>query len=266
MDAALPPSEPVRPKKALNIALGLLAGMVLGVMMAFVQEGMDHSVKTAEEVESLLMMPALAVVPLQRGNDSAPRGLGRAKRSLSISDRSSKPHSGHECCVAISSNPQSTLAEAYRTLRTSVLLSLTPNPPKSILITSSQAGEGKTATALNLAQRLAQRKGRVVIVDCDLRKGGVAKILGVENDKGVSTVLTGGDKLEDALQQFENRISGFCLLVLFHPTLQSFGLRSDGGHMCRAGKEFRTHHHRLTAGVWRLRMPPSWPAWSMVSY
>ena len=199
VDAALPPSEPVRPKKALNIALGLLAGMVLGVMMAFVQEGMDHSVKTAEEVESLLMTPTLAVVPLHRGFDS-PSGVVGA-RWWKLGDSSEK--TGGNVALAISSNPHSTLSEAYRTLRTSVLLSLSPNPPKSILITSSQAGEGKTATALNLAQTLAQRKGRVVIVDCDLRKGGVAKILGVENDKGVSTVLTGSDKLEDALQQFE---------------------------------------------------------------
>jgi capsular exopolysaccharide synthesis family protein len=82
------------------------------------------------------------------------------------------------------------------------LLSLAPNPPKLILITSAQAGEGKTATALNLAQSLAQRKGQVVIVDGDLRKGGIAKTLGLDNKKGVSTVLTGGDKLDDALQSW----------------------------------------------------------------
>ena len=193
VDAALPPSEPVRPRKSLNIALSLLAGMVLGVMTAFAQEGLDHSVKTAEEVESLLMMPALAVVPLQRGADSAAWRLAGSKRSLPEAN----------VALAISSHPQSTLAEAYRTLRTSLLLSLAPNPPKSILITSSQVGEGKTATALNLAQTLAQRKGRVVIVDCDLRKGGIAKILQVDNEKGISTVLAGRDKLEEALQQFE---------------------------------------------------------------
>jgi capsular exopolysaccharide synthesis family protein len=179
-----------------------MAGLVLGVMTAFAQEGLDHSVKSAEEVESLLMMPALAVVPLQRGSDSDWKLAGR-KWSKKLSQSSQKPRPEPGVALAISSHPQSTLAEAYRTLRTSVLLSLAPNPPKSILLTSSQAGEGKTATALNLALTLAQRKGRVVIVDCDLRKGGIAKILGLDNDSGMSTVLTGGDKLEEALQQFE---------------------------------------------------------------
>ena len=71
-----------------------------------------------------------------------------------------------------------------------------------LLIASAQAGEGKTSTALNLAQSLAQRKGDVVVVDGDLRKGGIAKSLGIDNSKGMTTVLAGSDKLGDALQQF----------------------------------------------------------------
>ncbi len=200
VDAALPPSDPVRPKKALNIALGFLAGVVLGVMMSFAREGLDHSVKTAEEVEALLMTPALAVVPLHRASDSARWGMGGGSWSRKIKDHS-EPRPVQNVALAISSSPQSTLAEAYRTLRTSILLSLSPNPPKSILITSAQSGEGKTATALNLAQTLAQRKAKVVIVDCDLRKGSIAKLLKVDNEKGVSSILAGGDKLAEAIQQ-----------------------------------------------------------------
>ncbi len=203
VDAALPPSDPIRPRKGLNIALGLLAGTVLGVMMAFAQEGMDHSVKSAEEVESLLMTPALAVVPLQRASDSANWKMPGAKWQRGLKDPAGKLPRETNVALSIIANPQSTLAEAYRALRTSVLLSQAPNPPKSILITSSQAGEGKTATALNLAQTLAQRKGKVVIVDCDLRKGGIARILRIDNEKGVSTVLTGADTLADTIQQFE---------------------------------------------------------------
>jgi capsular exopolysaccharide synthesis family protein len=201
VDAALAPGEPVRPKKALNTALGFLAGVVLGVMFAFAQEGLDHSIKTAEEVESLLMMPTLAVVPLQRGTDSARRMVAGTRWTLKIREnRSSRSAGSQNVALCISERPQSVLAEAYRALRTSILLSLATNPPKVILVTSAQTGEGKTATALNLAQSLAQRKGEVVIVDGDLRKGGIAKTLGLENKKGISTVLTGGDKLEDALQ------------------------------------------------------------------
>jgi capsular exopolysaccharide synthesis family protein len=202
VDAALPPGDPVRPQKALNIALGFLAGVVLGVMVAFAQEGLDHSIKTAEEVESLLMIPALAVVPLQRGN-TARWAIAGTKWAFKVRENGdSRQTANQDVALTISERPQSVLAEAYRALRTSILLSLAPNPPKLILITSAQAGEGKTATALNLAQSLAQRKGQVVIVDGDLRKGGIAKALGLENKKGISTVLTGGDKLDDALQSW----------------------------------------------------------------
>ena len=201
VDAALPPGDPVRPKKALNIALGFLAGIVLGVMVAFAQEGLDHSIKTAEEVESLLMMPALAVVPLQRGPESARWKVAGARWGLKTRENGSSHLTGSQnVALSISKSPQSVVAEAYRALRTSILLSLATNPPKVILVTSAQSGEGKTSTALNLAQSLAQRKGEVVIVDGDLRKGSIGKLLGLESKKGVSTVLTGGDKLDDALQ------------------------------------------------------------------
>ncbi|MGC2109040.1 MAG: polysaccharide biosynthesis tyrosine autokinase [Candidatus Korobacteraceae bacterium] len=198
VDAALPPVEPVRPRKALNISLAFLAGVVLGIMGAFAQEGLDHSIKSAEEVESMLMAPALAVVPLQRSTQPM-RWTLPMKMRLGIDSRSSATTG---VGLAITETPQSVVAEAFRALRTSILLSLTPNPPKTLLITSPQAGEGKTATALNLGQSLAQRKGRILIVDADLRKGGIAKTLGLENKKGMSTVLTGSDALDDAIQQY----------------------------------------------------------------
>ena len=204
VDAALAPRSPIRPNKPLNIALGFLAGTILGIMFAFAQEGLDHSLKTAEEVESLLMAPVLAVVPLQRGVDSARWTMAGTRWAAKLVGNGVPRQSTTQIvALAISTSPQSMLAEAYRALRTSVLLSVAPNPPKLILITSAQAGEGKTATALNLAQSMAQRKGRIVIVDGDLRKGGIATALGISNDKGLSTVLTGVDKLDDALLEYE---------------------------------------------------------------
>jgi capsular exopolysaccharide synthesis family protein len=202
VDSALAPVEPVRPRKALNIGLGLLAGFILGVMLAFAQEGIDHSVKTAEDVETMLMTPALAVVPLQKSVEPAKWTLSRQKWALTVRSEAKHKLPKYKVALAVTEKPQSVLAEAYRALRTSILLSLAPNPPKLILIASSQAGEGKTSTALNLAQSLAQRKGEVVIVDGDLRKGGIAKALGLDNTKGMSTVLTGSDKLSEVLQPF----------------------------------------------------------------
>lgn len=194
VDAALPPTEPIRPRKTLNLGLGLLAGIVLGVMGAFVQEGLDHSIRSAEEVENLLFVPTLAVIPLERSTDP--------DRKMLRLPRTSAVGSSSEVALTISEKPQSVLSEAYRALRTSVLLSLSPNPPKTILVTSSQSGEGKTATASNLAQSMAQRKGKVLLIDCDLRKGGVARLLDAPTDKGLSTVLEGGCTAEQALYQY----------------------------------------------------------------
>jgi capsular exopolysaccharide synthesis family protein len=148
------------------------------------------------------MTPALAVVPLQRSVDPARWGLSRESWALKVRGHGHRKLTRGEVALAVTEKPQSVLAEAYRALRTSILLSLAPHPPKLLLIASSQAGEGKTSTALNLAQSLAQRKGEVVIVDGDLRKGGVAKSLGIDNARGMSSILTGTDHLNDALQQF----------------------------------------------------------------
>lgn len=196
VDSALPPAVPVRPRKALNIGLGLLAGVVLGVMAAFVQEGLDCSVNSADQIETLLFAPALAVIPLDRA--------ARPARALSARWPGHPAASRHrgEVALTVCRRPKSVLAESYRALRTAVLLSSAPRAPRSVLVTSAHMGEGKTVTALNLAQALAQRKGPVLIVDCDLRKGGVARALGLSAEKGISTVLTGADALEDALQQY----------------------------------------------------------------
>ena len=206
VDSALPPPQPVRPKKLLNIAIAFLAGVILGVMGAFAQEGLDHSIRTAEEVEGLLATPTLAVIPLDRDNWHPQRKLlsrfnGNGNGNGDLRDT---------VALTVSQRPQSVLSEAYRSLRTSVLLSVAPKPPKVLLITSTQAGEGKTVTAVNLAQAMAQRKGPVLLVDCDLRKGSIGRIFGVDDEIGLSTVLTGGHSLTHALRQLRlNRTYGY---------------------------------------------------------
>ena len=195
VDSALPPTAPVRPRKPLNIALGLLGGLVLGVMCAFAQEGLDRSIHSADQIESLLLAPALAVIPLDRSSRPAARGFLSRLRSRR------PPRRQGEVAMTVVHRPKSVLAESYRALRTAVLLSSAPAAPKTVLVTSAHMGEGKSVTALNLAQAMAQRKGPVLIMDCDLRKGSVARALELDADKGLSTVLSGTDRLEEALQQ-----------------------------------------------------------------
>jgi capsular exopolysaccharide synthesis family protein len=200
VDEAQLPLAPVRPRKGMNIAIGLLAGIVLGVMCAFGQEALDHSVKSAEEAELLLEVPVLVVVPLEEhpGRIRPPSLLAKFGLVEELHEGRSLP----TMAMTVAHRPQSVLAEAYRALRTSILLSQAPNPPKLLLVASSSAGEGKTSTSLNLAMAMAQRKGPVLIMDCDMRKSGIARQLELDNSKGLSTYLTGAHKLDEVLQQY----------------------------------------------------------------
>jgi polysaccharide biosynthesis transport protein len=194
LDAAMTPLSPVRPRKMMDLSVGLLAGLVVGIMIAFAQEALDQSVKSVLQIESLLGISALGIIPLQRGIRS-PYSLARkAQASLVRAD------AAENVALTVIDKPRGVLAEAYRALRTAILLSFQDRHPKTILLTSTKSGEGKTVTSLNLAQAMAQRKGPVVLVDCDLRKSGVASAMGIKNEKGVSEILTQGLSLNDALR------------------------------------------------------------------
>jgi capsular exopolysaccharide synthesis family protein len=190
VDSALVPSYPVRPRVLYNVAISFLVGLVLGIALAFIQESMDTSIKSAEDLERLVGVPTLAVVPMARAS-----WLTRTKDKL-------RPENSVESIVL--RHPTSSLAESYHILRTAILLSTAPAPPQALLVTSAQPGEGKTCTALNLAMGLAQRGVPVVLVDADMRRPGIARALGVSvNGAGLSTVLAGGHTLDECLHQFE---------------------------------------------------------------
>jgi capsular exopolysaccharide synthesis family protein len=185
VDAALPPNVPVRPRKLLNIAAAMGVGLVVGVIGAFAQEGMDSSIKTVEEAEDLMLTPALAVIPFERG---------RWFQNRKASGR-------NQLALNLTKHPNSALSEAFRALGTAI--SVSSRPVKTLLITSAQNGEGKTTIALNLAQALAQRRLRVLLIDCDLRKGELGKAIGIENPKGLTDVLSGLHTLPEALRALE---------------------------------------------------------------
>jgi capsular exopolysaccharide synthesis family protein len=192
IDPAKPPRAPVRPQKLLNILIGLTVGLVLGLALAFVQEAVDTSIKSIDEAERLANAPALAVIPLARDT------LRRSRPSLPGSNGGSAATEG----LALLSQPSSALAESFRTLLTSVVLSTAPQPPQALLITSSTANEGKTSTALNLAIALAQRGEPTLLIDADLRHPRIAESLNLGNGKGLASFLTGAHSIEEALRQF----------------------------------------------------------------
>jgi capsular exopolysaccharide synthesis family protein len=183
VDRARPPITPIRPRKTLNITLSLIVGLAIGCALALFNEYLDNSVKVPEDVEQLVNLSVLGIIPAV-GSVTA---YGARRKSL---PRAVVPQA-QTSELATVSQPHSIVAEAYRALRTSVLLSTSRNAPQLILISSGQPREGKTTTALNLAITLAQRGDRVVLMDTDLRRPRVHRAFQMANDRGLSTFLTG---------------------------------------------------------------------------
>lgn len=193
IDPAQPPQRPVRPRKMLNIVLALLLSSLLGIGLVIVQESLDYSVKTSEAVEMIVSAPTLAVVPKAELIPISKRrkGLGAA-RSGSPAQLPSQ---------AILKDPSSSIAEAYRALRTSVLLSVKDR--RTILVTSANPSEGKTSTAVNLTMSLGQCGESTLLIECDLRRPSIARVLNLDNRKGMSTVLAGRHTFEEVVQAVE---------------------------------------------------------------
>jgi succinoglycan biosynthesis transport protein ExoP len=195
IDEAAVPSYPVRPNKPRNIEFALVAGLALGIALAFTQEALDNSIKNAQEMEKLTGLPTLAIIPMGtssfRSRPSLMPGTG-----ISINGGSSPVVE-----MAVLQKPGAAISEAYRALRTSVLLSTAERPPQVLLVTSSQPFEGKTSTSLNLAATLAQKGSRVLLVDADMRRPGLARALNLNTGNGLSGILTGAYEYDERLLQ-----------------------------------------------------------------
>jgi polysaccharide biosynthesis transport protein len=183
LDLASPPLAPFAPDIPRNLGIGFLVGLTSGVALAFVLEALDNTVRTADQAEAITFLPSLAVIPFASGLVSATKN---GRRLLP----SGLPR-GSEAAILAYTRPNSEMAEAYRALRTSILLSLPDAPPKLILVTSALPEDGKTITSINSAIVMAQEGRRVLLVDADLRRPSISKVLGIASGAGLTTVLAG---------------------------------------------------------------------------
>jgi polysaccharide biosynthesis transport protein len=190
VDPAMIPTYPARPAKTKNIAMAFLVGLVGGMGLALLREYMDNTVKSPDDIETLSKLPSLAVVPafaLSNGNASRAKLL-----------RGTANGDGKRVELVAQHLPKSQMSEAFRALRTALLLSQAAQPPQVILVTSALPREGKTTAAANLAVTLAQLGDRTLLIDADLRKPGVGRVLNLVGGKyaGLSSYLAGVSSLE----------------------------------------------------------------------
>jgi polysaccharide biosynthesis transport protein len=189
VDVARVPTGPIEPNIPRNLSFAFMLGLISGVGLAFLLEGLDNTVRTTEQAQMISGLPPLGMIPL--GSRAAREGAN-AKRLVIATSK--------EVVELITQvRPQSQMAESYRALRTSLLLSSLGAPPKVIMVTSALPQEGKTTTSINCAVVLAQKGVRVLLIDADLRRPSIHKTLGMGPRSGLSNVLTGSATLDSAI-------------------------------------------------------------------
>ncbi len=194
------PTVPAGPRRLLSILLAFFLSTAAAIGLAFFLEYLDNTIKTVEDVERYAQLPALGVIPAIATSTSLRKLPTKAEQEAMVANSGgiSLPSASLATQLMTLDN-QSTVAEAYRALRTSVLLSSAGHPPKTILVTSGRPGEGKTTTAINTAISLAQLGASVLIIDCDLRRPKVHKVFGISHVHGLSTYLSRDAELDQLI-------------------------------------------------------------------
>ncbi len=188
VDPAVVPEQPARPKRAINTLLGMVLGMIIGACVAFFAEYLDDTIKSPTDVETYLKMPFLGLIPA-------------LTKSLSTTPVE----------MVVESEPKGTIAESYRAIRTNIIFS-SDRQIKRIVVTSSGPGEGKTTTAVNIANVMARAGDKTLLIDGDMRRPRIHKIFNMESTtRGLSNYLVGNTPLEELFQP--TRVEGLSVLT-----------------------------------------------------
>jgi polysaccharide biosynthesis transport protein len=180
------PNAPFAPRTGLVLGIGFFVGLALGVGTAFSLTALDNTIKSPEELETTIGLPALGIIPTIRA--LKPAAIASAPDLGELAVIECEPH---DPAIIPWRQLIATSGEPYRALRTAILLSHSDHPPGTILVTSALPSEGKTVTAVNLAIVLAQTGARTLVMEMDMRKPRLARMFGIENRIGMSVYLSG---------------------------------------------------------------------------
>jgi len=207
IDAAQVPGGAFRPVLTKNLAIASMLGLMFGIGLALLLEFLDRTVRHAEDIERLVELPVMGLVPLEPAND--PAGEGRSSPGV----RNALSH-----CSA--QRPDSAISEAFRSLRTSLMFSTPEGMPRTLLVTSTAQGEGKSTTAVNLATVIAQNGARVLLIDADLRRPALHRDFACPRAPGLTNAIAQSEQgagLDRALFH-ETDVEGLSVIPAGHAT------------------------------------------------
>jgi capsular exopolysaccharide synthesis family protein len=207
LDAPSVPEDSIRPRPTLNLALGMIAGLGLGVAAALMRQRLDRSLKTLEDIEQTLDVTAVGLLPSVLA-DSSPYNSYGSKRKTK--QKGSEVVTNGPPELFLHHHPMSGFAEAARAVRTNILFMSPDHPLKVLLVTSPGPGEGKTTVACSLATAMAQAGQRVVLLDCDMRRPRIHRIFGRTIDVGISSSLLQPDP--EATQPLSTEVENLSIL------------------------------------------------------
>jgi len=224
VETAAVPTKPIKPDIKFNIIIGVLSGLLIGIISAFVIESTDTSIGRIDDIEELIKLPVLGIIP----HISLEKGKKRRKKK----DKKTTEEEMRSQRLITMFSPSSVVAEAYRSMRTQLDYSGMKSQGNAVLVTSASPNEGKTQTLVNLAGAFAKKKKKVLIVSSDFRKPLISEIFGIQKSPGLSEILIGKLPMEEAINTFTDMLLAG---LEFDQVVQSRGIENlniltSGGH------------------------------------